>query len=89
VLTLVRQPALLLSSKRLVLDMDVNDNGWEKYKVHVVHELERSNERLGTIDKRLSKIESKLAVLDTKVYAATFIFSAVCTALFNFIAKGI
>ncbi len=69
--------------------MNVKDSGWEKYKVHVVHELERSNRRLGDIDKRLSKIESKLAVLDTKVYAATFIFSAFCTALFNFVAGGL
>tara|TARA_R100000008_G_scaffold60957_1_gene38396 strand:- start:1887 stop:2099 length:213 start_codon:yes stop_codon:yes gene_type:complete len=66
--------------------MDINDNGWEKYKVHVVHELERSNQRLGTIDKRLAKIENRLAVLDTKVYAATFVFSAICTALFNILA---
>ena len=66
--------------------MDNNENSWENYKVHVVHELERSNQRLSTIDRRLSKIESKLAVLDTKVYAATFVFSAVCTAVFNYIA---
>tara|TARA_R100000152_G_C6771583_1_gene198145 strand:+ start:1626 stop:1835 length:210 start_codon:yes stop_codon:yes gene_type:complete len=61
-------------------------NGWETYKVHVVHELERTNERLSTIDKRLSVIERKLAVLDTKVYAATFIFSGICTAVFNILA---
>ncbi len=66
-----------------------NNNGWESYKVHVVHELERSNERLTTIDKRLSKIESKLSVLDTKVYAVTFIFSVICTAVFNVIAGRI
>ena len=65
------------------------ENGWEKYKVHVVHELERTNERLFTIDKRLSVIERKLAVLDTKVYAATFVFSGICTAVFNIIARGI
>tara|TARA_R100000458_G_C8176631_1_gene175163 strand:+ start:248 stop:466 length:219 start_codon:yes stop_codon:yes gene_type:complete len=67
-------------------DMENEGNGWEKYKLHVVHELERSNERLGTIDRRLSKIENRLAVLDTKVYAATFVFSGICTAVFNIIA---
>tara|TARA_R100000008_G_C3534033_1_gene140928 strand:+ start:343 stop:549 length:207 start_codon:yes stop_codon:yes gene_type:complete len=67
--------------------MDIN--GWDQYKKLVIHELERSNHRLGTIDKRLAVIENKLAVLDTKVYAATFVFSAICTALFNVIAGGI
>mgnify|MGYP003148349230 CR=1 FL=1 len=61
-------------------------NGWETYKVHVVHELEQTNKRLLTIDKRLSVIEKKLAVLDTKVYAATFFFSVICTAAFNIIS---
>jgi len=64
-------------------------NGWETYKVHVVHELERTNKRLSTIDKRLSFIEKKLAVLDTKIYAATFFFSVICTAAFNIIVGKI
>jgi len=69
--------------------MSQEQEGWETYKIHVVHELERSNERLTTIDKRLVGIERKLAVLDTKVYAATFIFSGICTAIFNILAGGI
>ena len=69
--------------------MNDEQNGWETYKVHVVHELERTNKRLITIDKRLSVIERKLAVLDTKVYAATFLFSLVCTAVFNLMAGRI
>ena len=68
--------------------MSQEQEGWENYKVHVVHELERSNERLSAIDRRLSGIERKLAVLDTKVYAATFIFSGICTAVFNLLAGG-
>ena len=64
-------------------------NGWETYKVHVVHELERTNKQLSIINKRLSVIERKLAVLDTKVYAATFFFSVICTAAFNLIAGRI
>ena len=64
-------------------------NGWDQYKKLVIHELERTNQRLGTIDKRLSVIENKIAVLDTKVYAATFVFSAICTAVFNAVSGGI
>ena len=66
-----------------------NNKGWDTHRLHVIHELERSNDRLSKIDNRLSAIENKLAVLDTKVYVATFFFSVVFTGVFNFIAGRI
>jgi len=66
-----------------------NTNGWDSYKKLVVHELERSNSRLTEIDSRLRHIEKKLAILDTKVYAATFLFSIIFTAVFNMLAGWI
>jgi hypothetical protein len=60
-------------------------NGWEQYKVHVVHELERTNKRLTHIDKRLSAIENKLTILDTKVYIASFVCSIVFAGIFSFL----
>ena len=45
-------------------------NGWAEYKRLVIHELESTNIRLERLDKRLSKIEHRLTVLQTK--AATY-----------------
>jgi len=47
-----------------------NSNGWDQYKRLVIHELENTNLRLDRMDKRLSKIERNIAVLQTK--AATW-----------------
>jgi len=66
-----------------------DNNGWEQYKVHVVHEIKNTNDRLRIIDRRLSHIEKKLAVLDTKVYIASFVFSIVFTGIFNMIIGNI
>jgi hypothetical protein len=57
------------------------DNGWETYKKLVVHELERSNDRLTGIEKRLGKIENRLTILQTKVYITAFVVSAVITGM--------
>ena len=45
-------------------------NGWDQYKRLVINELERTNKRLDTMDKRLAKIERNIVVLQTK--AATW-----------------
>jgi hypothetical protein len=60
-----------------------SQNGWSEYKVHIVHELERTNRELLSIDKRLLKIEKKLTILDTKIYVASFFFSVIFAGVFN------
>jgi len=45
-------------------------NGWDQYKRLVINELERTNKRLESMDKRLAKIERNIVVLQTK--AATW-----------------
>ena len=47
-------------------------NGWDQYKRLVIAELERTNQRLDNMDKRLSHIERNIAILQTKaaVWAA-------------------
>ena len=45
-------------------------NGWTEYKRLVINELERTNKRLDIMDKRLSKIERNIVILQTK--AATW-----------------
>lgn len=52
--------------------MNYTNNGWDEYKRLVINELERANQRLDAVDKRLSKIERNIAILQTKaaVYAA-------------------
>ncbi len=47
-----------------------NTNGWDEYKLLVISELERANQRLDAVDKRLTKIEKNIAILQTK--AATY-----------------
>jgi hypothetical protein len=41
-------------------------NGWDQYKRLVISELERTNNKLEQMDKRLSHIERHIAVLQTK-----------------------
>lgn len=65
--------------------MGVTPNGWDQYKKLVLHELERTNNRLTDIDKRLNHIERKLSVLDTKVYASAFVASIILTSVFSFV----
>ena len=65
--------------------MNDERNGWDQHKKYVVNELERTNDRLTGIDKRLSHIERKLAVLDTKVYATVIIASVVMTSAMNLV----
>ena len=59
-------------------------NGWDEYKRLVVHELERANLRLGVVDKRLSKIEKNLAIVQTKVYVASAVVAMLFSGLVSF-----
>ena len=47
-----------------------SSNGWDQYKRLVIHELESTNLRLDRMEKRLSKIERNIVILQTK--AATW-----------------
>lgn len=47
-----------------------DNNGWDEYKRLVINELGRANKRLDLVDKRLSRIESSVIILQTK--AATW-----------------
>ena len=62
----------------------MNTNGWDEYKKLVVHELERSNQRLDMMDKRLGNIEQRLTVVHTKVYMVASVISAAIAGLLNF-----
>ena len=59
----------------------IHSNGWDEYKKFVVYELERSNERLNNLDRRLGKIESKISAMQVKIYMAVIISTSVVTAL--------
>ena len=41
-------------------------NGWQEYKRLVINELDRANNRLDIIDKRLARLEKNITVLQTK-----------------------
>jgi hypothetical protein len=45
------------------------ENGWDQYKRLVISELERTNSRLNSVDKRLTRIERNIAILQTKTAA--------------------
>ena len=62
----------------------MNTNGWDEYKKLVVHELERSNQRLDMMDKRLGNIEQRLTVVHTKVFMVASVISAAIAGLLNF-----
>ena len=62
----------------------MNNNGWDEYKKLVIHELERSNQRLDMLDKRLSNIEQRLTVIHTKVYMVASVISAAIAGLLSF-----
>ena len=55
-------------------------NGWDEYKKLVVHELERSNERLTKIENRLYDIERRLTGLQAKVYTTALIISVLISS---------
>lgn len=60
-------------------------NGWDEYKRLVINELERSNDRLDDIDKRLSNIELTFAKLQTRLYTGAVLIAFVITTVMNFV----
>ena len=43
-----------------------HSNGWQEYKRLVINELDRANNRLDIMDKRLGRMEKHITVLQTK-----------------------
>ena len=46
-----------------------HSNGWQEYKSLVINELDRANNRLDIMDKRLGRMEQHITVLQTKATA--------------------
>ena len=46
-----------------------HSNGWQEYKRLVINELDRANNRLDIMDKRLGRMEKHITVLQTKAAA--------------------
>jgi hypothetical protein len=62
-----------------------NTNGWGEYKKFVIHELERMNDRLEVVDKRLSKIDRNLTILQTKAYVAAAVVAIIFSGIVSVI----
>ena len=64
-------------------------NGWQEYKRLVVNELDRANNRLDLLDKRLNHIDRSITELKTKMYvisgATAMIFSGILSLLLKFV----
>lgn len=64
-------------------------NGWAEYKRLVVNELDRANNRLDLLDKRLSNIDRSITELKTKMYmisgVTAMFFSGILTLLLKFV----
>jgi hypothetical protein len=67
----------------------IHSNGWDEYKKFVVYELERSNERLNNLDRRLGKIEAKLSAMQAKIYMAVIVAASVVTAIAQLVLNSI
>jgi len=62
-------------------------NGWAEYKRLVISELERANHRLDMMDKRLSRLEKHLTVLQTKAAAWAAGLAIVISGSMSFLLK--
>lgn len=65
----------------------MTDSDWDKYKKLVLQELERNNDQLNNIDLRLRVIEERLTIINTKIYLAAFMTSAVITGVIQYIVN--
>ena len=72
--------------------MDHNNNGtngWQEYKRLVVNELDRANNRLDLLDKRLNHIDRSITELKTKMYmisgVTAMVFSGILSVLLKFV----
>ncbi len=66
---------------------DGHSNGWAEYKRLVLHELETTNKRLTILDKRLSKIERNITVLQTKAAMYAVGIAAIISGGTSFLIK--
>ena len=64
-------------------------NGWGEYKKFVIHELERMNDKLEVVDKRLSKIDHNLTILQTKAYVASAVVAMIFSGIVSVIISKI
>jgi Cu/Ag efflux pump CusA len=62
-------------------------NGWDEYKRLVLHELERNNKRLHSIEKRLNRIDQHITEQRTKMIFGSSIISVVFAGLVSFVFK--
>tara|TARA_R100000655_G_scaffold86641_1_gene126725 strand:- start:308 stop:544 length:237 start_codon:yes stop_codon:yes gene_type:complete len=64
-------------------------NGWGEYKRLVVNELDRTNNRLDMMDKRLGHIDRSITELKTKMYmisgVTAMVFSGILSLLLKFV----
>jgi len=63
------------------MDSQETQNGWSQYKKLIIHELEGTERQLDRILRRMSKLEQKLTVVQTKIYVAASVAAAVFTGL--------
>ena len=64
-----------------------NTNGWDQYKRLVIHELERTNDRLDKVDKRLAYIERNITILQTKAATWAAGIAIIISGAVSFISK--
>ena len=62
----------------------MTNHDWEHYEKLVIRELDRNNEKLERIENRLGGIEERLAIVNTKIYVAAFVASAVITSMVQY-----
>lgn len=64
-------------------------NGWGEYKRLIVSELDRTNNRLDMMDKRLNHIDRSITELKTKMYmisgVTAMVFSGILSLLLKFV----
>jgi len=63
------------------MDSQETQNGWSQYKKLIIHELEGTERQLDRILRRMSKLEQRLTVVQTKIYVAASVAAAVFTGL--------
>jgi hypothetical protein len=68
-------------------DTHTDENGWTEYKRLVINELERTNRRLETMDKRLAKIEKHIVVLQTKAAMWAAVIAIMISGGFGLLTK--
>lgn len=63
------------------------DSDWIEHKRSIISELQRSNDRLGSIEKELREIMMELAVFRTKIYFGSAIVAVLFSAGVAFLTR--